>query len=192
MRDIGLARRGVRPLTGYRYLIVTALASMWVSGGGLAGAEESYRGERDRLVREIVAKVRATAEESGRARLADGVLHAMAKVPRHRFVPPSLTEAAYLDRPLPIGMGQTISQPFIVALMTDLLEPTPGGKVLEVGTGSGYHAAVLAEWLARVYTIEIVPPLGEKARRLLAELGYRNIDVRIGDGYRGWPEAGPF
>jgi protein-L-isoaspartate(D-aspartate) O-methyltransferase len=192
MREVGLGGFGVPPMTGYRYLIVTALASMCVATAVLAWAEGSYTEERDRLAREIVAKVRATAEESGRARLSDGVLHAMATVPRHRFVPPSLIEAAYLDRPLPIGMGQTISQPFIVALMTDLLEPTPGGKALEVGTGSGYHAAVLAECFAHVYTIEIVPSLGEKARRLLAELGYRNIDVRIGDGYRGWPEAAPF
>ena len=116
----------------------------------------------------------------------------MARVPRHRFVPPELVDAAYLDRPLPIGMGQTISQPFIVALMTDLAEPAPDARVLEVGTGSGYQAAVLAECVAQVYTIEIVAPLGEAARALLAELGYRNVDVRIGDGYRGWPEAAPF
>ena len=116
----------------------------------------------------------------------------MARVPRHRFVPPELIDAAYLDRPLPIGMGQTISQPFIVALMTDLADPAPTARVLEVGTGSGYQAAVLAECVAQVYTIEIVAPLGEAARTLLAELGYRNVEVRIGDGYRGWPEAAPF
>ena len=192
MRDIRLAGSGVPPMTGYRLLVVIALAPIWFATAMLAGAEEPYTKERDRLVREIVAEVRATAEETGRARLSDAVLRAMAKVPRHRFVPPSLVDAAYLDRPLPIGMGQTISQPFIVALMTDLLEPAPGARVLEVGTGSGYHAAVLAECFARVYTIEIVAPLGERARRVLAELGYRNIDVRIGDGYRGWPEAAPF
>ena len=183
MRDMGL---------GYRHLVVAALAPVWFATAMLAWAEEPYTKERERLVRDIVAEVRATVGETGRARLSDAVLHAMAKVPRHRFVPPSLIDAAYLDRPLPIGMGQTISQPFIVALMTDLLEPAPGARVLEVGTGSGYHAAVLAECFARVYTIEIVPPLGEQARRLLAELGYRTIDVRIGDGYRGWPEAAPF
>ena len=99
---------------------------------------------------------------------------------------------AYRDRPLPIGLGQTISQPFIVALMTELLDPAPNARVLEVGTGSGYQAAVLAECVAKVYTIEIVRPLGEQARALLAELGYRNVEVRIGDGYKGWPEAAPF
>jgi protein-L-isoaspartate(D-aspartate) O-methyltransferase len=116
----------------------------------------------------------------------------MRRVPRHRFVPPEVVNAAYDDRPLPIGLGQTISQPFIVALMADLLDPRPSAHVLEVGTGSGYHAAVLAECFAKVYTIEIVAPLGEKARALLAELGYRNVEVRIGDGYKGWPEAAPF
>jgi protein-L-isoaspartate(D-aspartate) O-methyltransferase len=178
--------------SGYRHRVVTALALTWLAAAAPAWADDPYTKERDRLVRDIVAEVRATAEETGRARLSDAVLRAMAKVPRHRFVPPSLIDAAYVDRSLPIGMGQTISQPFIVALMTDLLEPAPGARVLEVGTGSGYHAAVLAECFARVHTIEIVPPLGEQARRLLAELGYRNIDVRIGDGYRGWPEAAPF
>jgi protein-L-isoaspartate(D-aspartate) O-methyltransferase len=178
--------------SGYRLLVLIALALMWFATAIPARAEEPYTKERDRLVREIVAEVRATAGETRRGRLSDAVLRAMAKVPRHRFVPPALIGAAYVDRSLPIGMGQTISQPFIVALMTDLLEPAPGARVLEVGTGSGYHAAVLAECFARVYTIEIVPPLGEQARRLLAELGYRNIDVRIGDGYRGWPEAAPF
>ena len=182
----------VPPMTAYRLFVVTALAPMWFATAMVAWADEPYTKERDRLVRDIVAEVRATAGETGRSRLSDAVLRAMAKVPRHRFVPPSLIDAAYVDRSLPIGMGQTISQPFIVALMTDLLEPAPGARVLEVGTGSGYHAAVLAECFARVHTIEIVPPLGEQARRLLAELGYRNIDVRIGDGYRGWREAAPF
>jgi protein-L-isoaspartate(D-aspartate) O-methyltransferase len=120
------------------------------------------------------------------------VLEAMRKVPRHRFVPAGESRFAHADGPLPIGHEQTISQPYIVALMTELLRPTRSMKVLEVGTGSGYQAAVLAECVGEVYTIEIVEPLGERARKLLAELGYDNVRVRIGDGYDGWPEAAPF
>ncbi len=155
-------------------------------------AQDPYARERARLLREIVAQIRETASETGRAELSEPVLRAMERVPRHRFVPREQVGSAYDNRPLPIGMGQTISQPLIVALMADLLEPKPSDRVLEVGTGSGYHAAVLAECVAQVYTIEIVRPLGERARALLQELGYRNIEVRIGDGYRGWPEVAPF
>ena len=115
---------------------------------------------------------------------------AMGKVPRHRFVPALQDLFAYDNRPLPIGEGQTISQPYIVALMTDLLDPKPTDTVLEVGTGSGYQAAVLAELVAKVYTIEIVEALGLRARQVLAE--YRNVEVRVGDGYGGWPAAAPF
>ena len=120
------------------------------------------------------------------------VLAAIANVPRHRFVPPRLAAQAYANRPLAIGHGQTISQPFIVALMTQLIDPKPTDRVLEIGTGSGYQAAVLAKLVARVYTIEIVRPLGERAAELLRELGFANVEVRIGDGYLGWPEAAPF
>jgi len=119
-------------------------------------------------------------------------LAAMRKVPRHLFVPPSLLRDAYSDHPLPIGHGQTISQPYIVAFMTEALSLRGGEKVLEIGTGSGYQAAVLAEIAARVYTIEIVAPLAEEARERLARLGYRNVEVRAGDGYQGWAEAAPF
>jgi protein-L-isoaspartate(D-aspartate) O-methyltransferase len=133
-------------------------------------------------------------EEQIRARgITDpAVLAAMEAVPRHRFVPEEERRGAYEDRPLPIGSGQTISQPYIVALMTSLLGLKPGARVLEVGTGSGYQAAVLARLARDVYTIEIVKPLGERARRTLAELGYKNVHVRIGDGYKGWPDAAPF
>ncbi len=120
------------------------------------------------------------------------VLEAMAEVPRHRFVPPPWQGAAYRDEPLPIGHGQTISQPYVVALMSSLADLHGGDKVLEIGTGSGYHAAVLSRLAGRVYSIEIVPALADRARRTLAELGYRNVEVRRGDGYRGWPEAAPF
>ncbi len=145
-----------------------------------------------RMVAEIAAMARETGVETGRPRFRDAVMAAMGKVPRHRFVPFLQQIFAYDNRPLPIGEGQTISQPYIVALMTDLLDPKAGDTVLEVGTGSGYQAAVLAELVAKVYTIEIVEPLGKQAKRLLGELGYRNVEVRIGDGYGGWPEAAPF
>ena len=121
-----------------------------------------------------------------------GVLKAMSTVPRHLFVPPEYRNQAYEDHPVPIGWGQTISQPYIVALMSELLELDGEDKVLEIGTGSGYLAAVLSELSAEVYTIEIIDPLGEQAREHLDELSYDNVHVRIGDGYEGWPEAGPF
>lgn len=120
------------------------------------------------------------------------VLDALLKVPRHRFVPLSYRHLAYENRPLPIGHDQTISQPFIVGYMTEAAELTPGEKVLEIGTGSGYQAAVLAELSKVVYTIEIIPPLAESARTLLSELGYRNVEVKAGNGYEGWAEHAPF
>jgi protein-L-isoaspartate(D-aspartate) O-methyltransferase len=120
------------------------------------------------------------------------VLDAMRKVPRHRFVPPRLEADAYEDNPLPIGEGQTISQPYIVAWMTELIAPRKGMRVLEIGTGSGYQAAVLAECVDEVDTIEVVPALGHRARNVLDGLGYRNIRARIGDGYHGWPDRAPF
>jgi len=128
----------------------------------------------------------------GRDVVDERVLAAMERVPRELFVPDRLQPRAYEDAALPIGEGQTISQPYIVALMTDLLDPKSADTVLEVGTGSGYQAAVLAELVAKVYTIEIVEPLGRRARQVLGELGYRNVEVRVGDGYGGWPAAAPF
>ncbi len=120
------------------------------------------------------------------------VLEAMRSVERHRFVPPDAVDLAYTDQPLPIGHGQTISQPYIVALMTELLDPQPSDTVLEIGTGSGYQAAVLATLVSHVYTIEIIPALADEAARRLEELGYHNVTVRCADGYRGWPEHAPF
>lgn len=120
------------------------------------------------------------------------VLSAMLKIERHLFVPETLRSSAYSDQPLPIGEGQTISQPYIVALMTDLLELKGGERVLEVGTGSGYQAAILAELAKEVYTIEIIERLASSAKNLLFDLGYRNITVKAGDGYLGWPEVAPF
>jgi protein-L-isoaspartate(D-aspartate) O-methyltransferase len=116
----------------------------------------------------------------------------MARVRRHLFVPPDQRDAAYGDHPLPIGFGQTISQPYIVAFMTEALGVRPTDVVLEIGTGSGYQAAILGELAREVYTIEIVAELGERAERTLAELGYRNVHVRVGDGYQGWPDRAPF
>jgi len=155
-------------------------------------AQDGRAAERGRMVEEIAAMARETGAETGRPRFSEAVMAAMRKVPRHRFVPAAQQGSAYANRPLQIGEGQTISQPYIVALMTDLLDPKPGDTVLEIGTGSGYQAAVLAELVARVYTIEIIAPLGNRAAQLLGELGYRNVSVRIGDGYKGWPEAAPF
>jgi protein-L-isoaspartate(D-aspartate) O-methyltransferase len=120
------------------------------------------------------------------------VLAAMQNVPRHWFVPEPYTSRAYEDRPLPIGWDQTISQPYIVALMTEVLNLKPGEKVLEIGTGSGYQAAILAELTDKVFTIEIVEPLARRTMKLFQEKGYHTVQVRIGDGYRGWPEEAPF
>ncbi len=137
---------------------------------------------------------RRMVEEQLRARDIEDpqVLAAMGRVPRHLFVPDALRFRAYADHPLPIGNGQTISQPYIVALMTQLAEVESGDVVLEIGTGSGYQAAVLSEIAREVYTIEIVPDLAESARTRLAELGYRNVTAKTGDGYLGWKEKAPF
>ena len=120
------------------------------------------------------------------------VLEVMRRVPRHKFVPAEQATYAYEDHPLPIGFGQTISQPYMVAKMTEVVQPKKEHRALEIGTGSGYQAAVLAELVAEVYTIEIVEPLGVAAGQRLRSLGYKNIEVRIGDGYAGWPEKAPF
>jgi len=162
--------------------------SAWTAGSGRAVAQETREEQRLRMVREQLA-----SEAPFREAITDSaVLAAMRTVPRHRFVPPVLRDAAYRDRPLPIGHGQTISQPWIVARMTELVRPAPGDTVLEVGTGSGYQAAVLAEIVDHVYTVEIIGELARSARRLLRELGYANVTVRHGDGYGGWPAHAPF
>jgi protein-L-isoaspartate(D-aspartate) O-methyltransferase len=157
-----------------------------------AADTDPYAVKRQALIREIERDVRETSEYLNRRELDARVMAAMASVPRQEFVHPDDRDAAYENRPLPIGHGQTISQPYIVAVMTDLLEPAPGCRALEVGTGSGYQAAVLAKLCKTVHTLEIVEPLGKQADARLARLGYKNVDVRIGDGYYGWPEAAPF
>lgn len=123
---------------------------------------------------------------------SERVLEVMVRIPREEFVPPDLRDRAYEDGPLPIGFGQTISQPYIVALMTELLEPDPRHKVLEVGTGCGYQTAVLSGLVREVYSLEIVEPLAEQAAKTLGQLGLENVHLRAGDGYLGWPEAAPF
>jgi len=152
--------------------------------------EEPYADARHLMVDEIVALARRGP--AGHRELSPSVLAAMRKVPRHEFVPSIQRYAAYRNRPLSIGDEQTISQPYIVALMTDLLKIGPGDRVLEIGTGSGYQTAVLAEIAREVYTVEIIESLGERAQATLDRLGYRNVHARIDDGSRGWPEAAPF
>jgi len=172
-------------------LLVPALLMLGLAHATPSAAQDETAA-RARMVAEIGMMARETGAETGRVRFSDAVMAAMGKVPRHRFVPPAQERVAYDNRPLPIGEGQTISQPYVVALMTDLLDLKPADRVLEVGTGSGYQAAVLAELVAKVYTVEIVEPLGTRAAKLLGELGYHNVQVRSGDGYGGWPEAAPF
>jgi protein-L-isoaspartate(D-aspartate) O-methyltransferase len=149
----------------------------------------NYSKEREDMVRTQIATPRWNGSQAVRD---SRVLDSMRKTPRHRFVPAELVTYAYDDRPLPIGYGQTISQPYIVAKMTELLEPKGEHRVLEIGTGSGYQAAVLSPLVAEVYSIEIIEPLALAARHRLDGLGYKNIEVRVGDGYFGWPEKGPF
>ncbi len=157
-----------------------------------ATAADEMATRRAALVDEIAGDVRMTARYLGRDSLDTRVLEAIDTVPRHELVPREQRRFAYENRPLPIGYGQTISQPYIVAIMTDLVEPGATDVILEIGTGSGYQAAVLAELVDTVCTIEIIPELAARARRDLARLGYRNIRTREGDGYYGWPECGPF
>jgi protein-L-isoaspartate(D-aspartate) O-methyltransferase len=144
------------------------------------------------LLRQIETDALVTAAYTGRDTFDPRVMAALGRVPRHEFVPPSETAYAYYNNALPIGHGQTISQPYIVALMTDLLDLGDSATVLEVGTGSGYQAAVLAELARQVYSIEIVRPLADQAAERLARLGYSNVAIRSGDGYGGWPEHAPY
>jgi protein-L-isoaspartate(D-aspartate) O-methyltransferase len=157
-----------------------------------AADARDFAAERSRMVGEIDAMYAETRAETGFAAMSPAVRAALARVERHRLVSSDQASFAYRNHPLPIGHGQTISQPYIVALSTDLIAPRPGDAVLEIGTGSGYQAAVLAEIVKQVYTIEIVEALARSAQARLQELGYRNIEVRIGDGYAGWPEKAPF
>lgn len=155
-------------------------------------AQEERAEERAAMVETIRQHMDAVPAALDGGEIDQTVLQAMRTVPRHEFVPEDVRALAYADRPLPIGYGQTISQPFIVALMTDLLNVEPGDKVLEIGTGSGYQAGVLAPLAERVFSIEIVPELGRRAGETLEELDYANVETKIADGYYGWPEKAPF
>lgn len=153
---------------------------------------DAYERPRARMIDEIAADAAFTGSMTGRRGFKSEVTNVMGRVPRHEFVEPKLAKHAYENRPLPIGHGQTISQPYIVALMTDILDLQADDVVLEIGTGSGYQAAVLAELVRAVYTIEIIAPLQTAATERLKRLGYGNVSTRVGDGYYGWPDKGPF
>ena len=147
---------------------------------------------RRQMIAEVVADAVFLTAQLGKSAFAARVIDVMGKIPRHEFVPLELRPYAYINSPLPVGYGKTISQPFIIALMTDLLEPQPGDVVLEVGAGVGYQASVLSELVKRVYSIELIEELALETRRRLGRLGYRNIEVGVGNGYYGWSEHAPF
>jgi protein-L-isoaspartate(D-aspartate) O-methyltransferase len=164
------------------------VAGLLVLAAAAVAAEADDVAQRAALVKEVQSYARYAGDDP----FSDAVLKVLGRVERHRFVPPEQARLAYANRPLPIGHGQTISQPYIVALMTDLLEPDQDDVVLEVGTGSGYQAAVLAELVAHVYSIEIIEELATSAGERLQRLGYDNVTTRLGDGYFGWEEHAPF
>jgi len=173
-----------RPLFGIFVMLLLLLAS--------ASLADEYTQARQQLVAVIEQDVRDTSLYLDKEALDPRVMTAIARVPRHEFVPAAQRSRAYTNRPLPIGHGQTISQPYIVALMSDLIKPQADDRVLEIGTGSGYQAAILAELTGQVYSMEIIEVLGEQATERLSRLGYDNVTTRIGDGYYGWEEHAPF
>lgn len=184
MRDLKAAMR--MPVVALLLALAasgTPALSEEAAATALSGQDATLTEARRRMVEE---QIEARGVTDAR------VLEAMSRVPRHEFVPEEYRSDAYRDTPLPIGLGQTISQPYIVALMTELVQPEPGDRLLEIGTGSGYQAAVAAELVAEVYTIEIIPELAASAADRLDRLGVSNAFVREGDGYLGWPEQGPF
>ena len=170
------------------------LLILWSIGlsPNLVLAADDFQQQREELIEQIRDDVRTSSVVLGKSRLDDNVLKAMATVPRHEFVPEKHRHQSYRNRPLPIGYGQTISQPAIVAMMTDLLQLESTDKALEIGTGSGYQAAILAELVEQVFSIEFVPELAERAAVDLERTGYLNVTTREGDGYFGWEEEAPF
>lgn len=154
--------------------------------------KDPFESLRSHMIAEIEAEALLTASYTGRSAFSARVMAAVGRVPRHEFVPVELQPYAYLNRPLPIGFEKTVSQPYIVALMTDVLELEPGDVVLEVGSGAGYQAAILAELVKHVYTIDIIEELAQGAERRLKRLGYKNVDVRVGNGYHGWAGHSPY
>ena len=173
-------------------ILLLLLPSMFAVAREASAQDAQCAGERAAMVETIRAYARSRASVVGQQGLSERVLEAMGQTKRHLFIPERSCSIAYADRPVPIGLGQTISQPFIVALMTQLAEVAPDHVVLEIGTGSGYQAAILAKLARKVCTIEIVPQLAETATKTLKDLAYDNVSVRLGDGYVGWPECGPF
>ena len=174
-----------------RWLLLLAISYLLLPAAGSA-TDDGFRQPRLELVEVIQADVRRTSRHLDRESLDERVLDVLREVPRHLFVPEGSRAEAYENRPLAIGHGQTISQPYIEAIMTDLLKPKQGHRVLEVGTGSGYQAAVMAKLTKEVFSIEIIEPLGVQASQRLRQLGYDNVQVRIGDGYYGWEQHAPF
>ena len=172
------------------WLIVIGILLLLFSGHVVA--EQDWQRQRQVLVDEVAAMVSSTSDYLQQNTLNKSVLDAMRKVPRHEFIPANRRAYAYLNQPVAIGYGQTISQPYIVAIMTDLIKPKPGDKVLEVGTGSGYQAAVLAELGVDMYSIEIIEPLAKQAALNLKQAGYEKVHTRTGDGYYGWESQAPF
>jgi protein-L-isoaspartate(D-aspartate) O-methyltransferase len=193
-RTLGNLWRMVLPLFGgvLWFRLLPAVFVLLPPSQGFCIERQSFSAARLQMVAEISKDVKETSSYLGRKTLSEKVMTALATVPRHLFVPEELEELAYKNRPLPIGHGQTISQPYIVAVMTDLLDLEPSDKVLEIGTGSGYQAAVLAEIVRQVYTIEIIEPLYARAMETFRRLGKGRIKARSGDGYYGWPEEAPF
>jgi protein-L-isoaspartate(D-aspartate) O-methyltransferase len=192
MRREALRGSGAALLPEFILALTLLLLGARTCSGAEAPNSSQFRAERESLVREIERQVVATRFELGTDRLDPSVLAAMRAVPRHEFVPLPLRSEAYANHPLPIGADQTISQPYIVAIMSHLLGVGRGDKVYELGTGSGYQAAVLGEMGVDVYSMDIVPELAKRAQETLARLGYESVRVRVGDGYLGWPEAAPF
>ena len=183
----GSVKQLMKYLARYFFLLL-----MLPGGYALADTDDDYKKQRTQLVRSLEQHVRETSAYLEKDRLDPRVMQAMSSIPRHEFVPEAEKRYAYENRPLPIGHGQTISQPYIVAIMTDLLGLKPGDRVLEIGTGSGYQAAVLAELVQEVYSIEIIGDLARRAREVLDRLGYKQVKTRVGDGYYGWEEQAPF
>lgn len=172
--------------------LLQLVLSMVAVGGEAAAQDAECARERAAMVGTIQAYARSYTNVLGQQGMSERVLQAIGQTKRHLFVPERSCSIAYADTPLPIGRGQTISQPFIVALMTELAKVAPDHVVLEIGTGSGYQAAILARLARKVCTIEIIPQLAETAAKTLKDLAYDNVSVRLGDGYAGWPECGPF
>jgi protein-L-isoaspartate(D-aspartate) O-methyltransferase len=194
MKHGGNAQSAIQNLI-LRFVLSLAVVLLWVHAVPILASgndDDPYRIQRAGLLKEIEDDLKLTSGRVGKRALSQDVVAAMVNIPRHEFVPEHLKRYAYDNRPLPIGYGQTISQPYIVGIMTDLVDPAKENVVLEVGTGSGYQAAILAYCVKQVYSIEIIEELGEEAKARLKRLGVQNVEVRIGDGYYGWKEHAPF